>query len=168
MNENLTATRRGGAARLPVLILATGFGLGLSPVASGTVGSLLGVLLALGLYRLPGLGWQVGAAVLLALAAVPLCEYAERFLGRKDDGRIVADEYLTFPICILGLPPEPWLLACAFVVNRVFDIAKPPPANRLQACHGGFGIVVDDVIACLYALAVNHAVWWWARRFLLE
>ena len=119
-----------------VLTLATGFGLGLSPVASGTTGSFLGVaiVVAMGMAGLATV-WQAALAAVLALAAVPLCGAAEKILGRKDDGRICADEYLTFPICMLGLPwmIHPWLLAVAFVTNRVLDIVKPPPAARTTA-----------------------------------
>ena len=86
-----------------VLALATGFGLGYAPVASGTIGSLPGVVLAVGLAYLP-LWIQVAAAVLLASLAIPICTAAERHFGHKDDGRIVADEYMTFPLCVIGLP----------------------------------------------------------------
>ena len=149
--------------RLAVL-LATGFGLGLSPVASGTVGCLLGVGIAAVLLPLSLLA-QIGLAVVLTLAAIPICDVAEKHFGKKDDGRIVADEYLTFPICVLGLPwvDHPWLLAVAFVVNRVLDILKPAPARQAQALKGGLGIVMDDAISSLYALAINHAVWLIAR-----
>lgn len=149
----------------PAVWLATGFGLGLSPVASGTVGTLLGVPLAFALAHL-SLGAQAAAAAALAVVALPICGAGERFYGTKDDGRIVADEYLTFPLCVLGLPwlAHPWLLGAAFVVNRALDIVKPPPARQAQALPGGYGIVADDILSSLYALAVNHAIWWAAQR----
>ncbi len=160
-----------GPGRAIVLALATGFGLGLAPVASGTFGTLLGLplvvaLRSLGRYLDWGLAGAIGAAIVLAALAIPICHVAERHFGKKDDGRIVADEYLTFPLCVLGLPwPEhPWLLAVAFLAHRVFDIAKPPPAYQIQRIGGGPGIVLDDVIASLYALAFNHAVWQIVRR----
>jgi phosphatidylglycerophosphatase A len=144
------------------LPLATGFGLGYSPVASGTAGALPGVLITwvLWTWSRQTLPVQIAAAGLLALCAIPVCDIAERVFGKKDDGRIVADEYLTFPICMLGLPCEPWVLAIAFVSNRCFDILKPFPARRLQALTGGLGIVIDDVFATLYSLAFNHAAYW--------
>lgn len=144
-----------------VLALATGFGLGFCPVASGTAGALPGVLLlaALGpLWRGPAL-WQAGAAAVLALIAIPICGVAERHFGRKDDRRIVADEYLTFPICMIGLPLVPWMLAAAFLASRALDVLKPFPARRLQALPGGLGIVADDVASNLYCLALNHLVY---------
>ncbi len=152
-----------------VVGLATGFGLGYSPIASGTVGSLPGVLIVV---LVGWLGWswplQALAAAVMTLAAVPICGHAEDRFGRKDDGRIVADEYLTYLICMIGIPwqAHPWFLAVAFVVNRIMDIAKPPPARQAQGLAGGIGIVLDDVLACFYALAVNHALWWGLVRMM--
>ncbi len=137
--------------------LATGFGLGLSPFASGTVGSLLGPPIVWALSRLDSLVLQIFVAATLALLAIPVCDVAEKHLGKKDDGRIVADEFLTFPLCMLGLPLSPWwVLPMCFITNRFFDILKLPPAHQLQRVKGGMGIVLDDVFASLYALATNH------------
>ena len=158
------------------LAVATGFGLGRAPVASGTFGALLGLPLALGftvLYR--HLYWQIGLCVALSLLAVPVCDAAERFFGEKDDGRIVADEYLTLPICVIGLPIVRMmrggqvmqgliLLGTAFVLSRVCDILKPTPARQLQRVKGGLGIVLDDVFASFYALILTYG----ARDFVLE
>jgi len=148
------------------LLSATGFGLGLSSVASGTTGALLGIALAAALC---GLSWplQAAGAALLAAAAVPVCDRAERLLGVKDDRRIVADEYLTFPICTIGLPwpGRPGWLLVAFVVSRVLDVIKPPPAWQAQRLRGGLGVVADDVLSSLYALALNHALYWAFEHF---
>jgi phosphatidylglycerophosphatase A len=140
--------------------LAIGFGLGLSPVAPGTVGTLLGVAIVV-LWRtvMPGIGVEIGLAILLSLAAVPICGQTERYFGKKDDGRIVADEYMTFPICMLGLPVQGWVLAVAFLTNRVCDILKPPPAYQAQRLPGGWGVVTDDVVASLMSLGLNHAIY---------
>ena len=144
-------------------VIATGFGLGYSPVASGTVGSLWGVLIVWGIAA-SGMRWEWHAAlcVALSLLCIPVCDVAEKVLGKKDDGRIVADEYLTFPICMIGLPwmHHLWLLPVGFVVCRVMDIVKPFPAHRLQRLKGGLGITVDDIFASLYALAINWGIWW--------
>ena len=148
------------------VFVATGFGLGLAaPVAPGTVGSLPGVVLALWLTQ-QHLPLQILAGLGLTLLAVPLCDVAERVLGKKDDGRICADEWMLFPICVIGLPllQHLWLIPLCFVVARVCDIIKPPPARQLQELHGGVGIVIDDFFASLYALAINHAVFWAVMR----
>jgi phosphatidylglycerophosphatase A len=149
---------------------ATGFGLGLvAPVAPGTVGSLPGVPLALWVTQQP-LPLQVLACLGLALLAVPLCDVAEKVLGKKDDGRICADEWMLFPVSVIGLPltQHLWLLPVCFVTARVCDIVKPPPARRLQAVRGGLGIVIDDLFASLYALALNHALYQGVRLLLAQ
>lgn len=149
--------RKKSMRKLAVLV-ATGFGLGYSPVASGTVGTLLGVVFVVVRGDQCAIPLQILSAVLLAGAAIPICGAAEKVFGNKDDGRIVADEFLTFPICVIGLPwqAHPWLLAVAFVAHRVFDIVKPTPARQSQALRGGLGIVADDVIASIYALLFTH------------
>jgi len=137
--------------------LATGFGAGLSPVMPGTVGTLWGLPLAWAVMQLPSLTLQIAACAVLTLLAVPVCAAAEKQLGKgKDPGCIVADEYCTLPICYLGLPFTPWVVLSGFVLHRIFDIIKPPPVRQLQSLKGGFGIVIDDVFAALFALACNQ------------
>jgi phosphatidylglycerophosphatase A len=144
--------------RLRKLIVwtATGFGLGCSPFAPGTAGCLLGVPLAWLSNSTFGVPGQIALAVALSVLAVPICDLAERSFARKDDHRIVADEFLTFPISMIGLPLTPWVVGMAFVSNRCFDILKLPPARGLQRLPGGLGITIDDVFAALYSLACNH------------
>ena len=149
------------------LFVATGFGLGLfAPVAPGTVGSLPGVALAYALALLPP--WaQIPLCLALTLAAIPVCDSAERTLGTKDDGRIVADEWMLYPISLVGLPLLDlpwWSMLVFFAVIRLNDIVKLPPARRLQSLPGGRGIVIDDFIANLYSLAVNWAIYWFCFR----
>lgn len=141
-----------------LLAVATGFGLGYSPLASGTAGALLGLPL---MYILSGiwsgpLFWQIFWSALLALAALPSCSHAEKHFQTKDDRRIVADEYLTFPIGLIGLPLTIPVLAMAFITNRAMDILKPFPAASAQRLPGGYGIVADDAISAVYSLALNH------------
>jgi len=137
--------------------LAVGFGTGWSPVMPGTVGTLVGVPLAWGLMQIPGAGMQAIVCAALTLLAIPICGLAEKIIGGKDPGCIVADEYLTLPITVIGLS-SPWALLSGFVLHRIFDITKPPPIKQLQHIHGGFGIVVDDFLAALIALGLNHAL----------
>lgn len=147
---------------------ATGFGIGLvSPIAPGTTGSLPGVLLALWVTQ-QHLPLQILVCIGMTFLAIPICDVAENVLGKKDDGRICADEWMLFPICTIGLPlvQHLWLIPLCFVVARVCDIIKPPPARALQELHGGIGIVIDDCVASLYALAINHACCWSTLFFL--
>ena len=145
-----------------VLFLATGCGIGLFvPFAPGTFGSLPGVALAWWMASwTPSM--QALVALMLAAAAIPVCSIAEKMLGVKDDGRITADEWMLYPIAVLGLPLQTlpfWALAVFFAVVRLVDIVKPPPARQLQAFHGGFGIVIDDFFANLYSLAINWTIY---------
>ncbi|MCO5068426.1 MAG: phosphatidylglycerophosphatase A [Kiritimatiellae bacterium] len=150
--------------------IGSGFGLGYSPFAPGTVGCLLGLPLAWWIntcFDVPG---QIVAAIVCTLIAVPLSQAVEDVTQRKDPKPCVADEYLTFPICMIGLPvwdhPHGLLvMGFAFLTNRFFDIMKFWPANGLQRLKGGVGIVIDDVFAALYALAVNHGAYWAARHY---
>jgi phosphatidylglycerophosphatase A len=139
------------------VVLATGFGLGLSPIASGTFGALLGIPLTYVIFSATG-DWIIQLVIALGLVAlsIPICDKAEKALGgKKDDGRIVADEYLTIPLTLIGLPMHPVMLLVAFLSHRVLDIIKPPPARGLQRLPGGLGITIDDAISSTYALGLN-------------
>jgi len=148
------------------LFIATGVGTGYSPWASGTVGTLPGVAIALLLLPL-SLPAQILIVLALIVGSVPICDRAENIFGTKDDGRIVADEMVTFPLCMLGLTSAPlWMWAVAFLNHRVLDILKPPPARQIQELKGGLGIVADDVISSLYALGLNHLIFWSISHFI--
>lgn len=137
--------------------VAVGFGTGWSPIMPGTVGTLVGLPLAWGIMLLDESGWvlQSVLCLVMTLIAIPICGVAEKMIGGKDPGCIVADEYLTLPITVIGLT-SPWALLSGFVLHRIFDITKPPPIKQIQHIHGGFGIVVDDFLAALIALGLNH------------
>ena len=87
-------------------------------------------------------------------------------LKKKDDGRNSADEWLLYPIATIGLPltEAPWLIPLSFVVIRVLDVIKLPPARQLQYLPRGWGIVADDFVSQLYALAANWALFLWLFR----
>lgn len=145
-----------------MLALATGMGLGFSPLAPGTVGSVWGILVVVLIYPRLALTGQLLLAIMLTAFALPICDVAEKHFGRKDPPCVVADEYLTFPLCMIGLPvtwSAWWVLPMAFLSNRLFDIVKLPPAHQLQRMPGGLGVVLDDVVAALYSLAANHFVY---------
>ena len=143
------------------LFVASGLGLGLvAPFAPGTFGSLPGVALAFATTRLP-LALQIAACTALVLLAIPVCGAAERALGIKDDGRIAADEWMLFPVAVVGIPLAElpwWATAAFFCVVRFVDIVKPWPCRGLQVLPGGRGVVADDFFANLYSLAVNWAI----------
>ncbi|MDT8439535.1 MAG: phosphatidylglycerophosphatase A [Wenzhouxiangellaceae bacterium] len=142
------------ALATPSGFLAFGLGSGLSPVAPGTAGTLAGMLLALPLIGLPT-GAAVAVALLVFVAGVPICNRASRALGVHDHGGIVIDEIAAIWLVLALMPADwRWWLA-AFVLFRVFDVLKPWPIGWLdRRVHGGLGIMLDDLVAALFALAL--------------
>ena len=136
-------------------IVSCGF-LGLSPVAPGTAGTLGGVLLAWLLARSDHfLLWSLFACAVLYVVGRSLGAWAESYAGKKDPGIFVLDEVIGFLVtCLWTSGPSLLALALAFFVFRFFDVVKPPPARRLERLGGGDGILLDDVAAGLYGLAV--------------
>ena len=135
----------------PVHILAFGFGTGLAPVAPGTVGSLVGVLLAWLTLDL-GLITQIGVTAFLVVFGVWVCGESARRLGIHDHGGIVWDEIAGMYIVLLVAPTTLWAWILAFGLFRAFDIVKPWPIRDLDhRIHGGVGIMLDDLVAALYA-----------------
>lgn len=142
--------------RNPLHLLSLGFGSGLSPVAPGTCGTLLAIPPYLLLASLP-LPWYLLAIVLGFGVGVFLCGYTSAALGVHDHGGIVWDEFVGFWITMIAVPATwQWILA-GFVLFRIFDIVKPWPVKIAdKKVKGGFGIMLDDVLAGVYALACLH------------
>ncbi|WP_298718969.1 phosphatidylglycerophosphatase A [uncultured Oceanisphaera sp.] len=137
----------------PLHLLALGFGTGLSPVMPGTMGTLAAIPLYLLIQGLSPL-WYLLILVLGFVAGIWICNAATRAIGRHDHGAIVWDEIIGFGITMFAAPAGAvWILA-GFVLFRFFDIVKPWPIRWFdRRIHGGFGIMFDDVIAGLFALA---------------
>ena len=150
-------------------LIGLGFGAGLSPIAPGTVGSLAAVVI----YYLVSLATGGVAPYILAaliLLGAPLGIWATGLLATEDEpdpGKAVWDEFVGMWITCLFAAPEPVWLAIAFVSFRIFDIVKPWPARRLEALHGGLGIMADDVAAGVYGgIVVVILQLIWASQFL--
>ena len=142
------------ALREPVHLLALGFGSGLAPVAPGTFGSLVGVALALLVLQA---GWWVAlaAAAIASIAGVWICGESARRLGVHDHPAIVWDEVAGMMLVMLAAPATWWGAAMAFVLFRVFDVWKPWPIREVDhGMRGGAGIMLDDILAALWAVAV--------------
>ncbi len=136
--------------RDPLLWLAFGLGTGLAPRAPGTAGTLLGVVLQLGLLWLPQLAYY-SMVMLTILAGIGLCGYAARRLGVHDHPGIVWDEVAGFVLAMCFAPPGWQFLLAGFVLFRVFDIVKPWPIRWIdQRVQGGLGIMLDDLLAGLF------------------
>lgn len=133
------------------------FGVGRLPGAPGTWGSLAALILFYPLARHP---WFL-AVLTLALSAIsiPACTVAEEELGEKDPSCVVVDEVVGMGVSMSFLPQAqlPYYALAAFVLFRLFDIWKPFPWRGLQHLPGGWGIVVDDLGAGLYANLILQA-----------
>jgi phosphatidylglycerophosphatase A len=138
--------RPNGFARL----IATGLGSGYSPVAPGTAGSAVGLLLYWPLARLP-IAAQVAITVGVLFAGVAAASHLARRLGIEDPGVVVIDEVVGMWVTLLFLPLTPLTAAVGFVAFRVMDVFKPYPARQLENLHGGWGIMADDLMAGIYA-----------------
>ncbi len=136
-----------------ITFLATGFGAGLAPVAPGTAGTLVGVLICLLCLPLPWTLRLVFVFVLFMLS-IYIGEQAEKIYQKKDDQRIVIDEIVGLQITMLPIAINILNLCAAFALFRVFDIWKPFPIKNLQKLPGGWGVVIDDVAAGIYAAIV--------------
>ncbi|HET9764679.1 MAG TPA: phosphatidylglycerophosphatase A [Casimicrobiaceae bacterium] len=143
----------------PAHFIALGFGAGLSPVAPGTVGTLVALPIAAALRAFAGdIAFTIAIAVALALG-VWAADRTGRDLGLADHSAIVCDEIAAFLLVLFLVGADPLRQALAFVLFRVFDILKPPPASFIdRAWHHGFGVMADDIVAAFYTLVV-FALW---------
>jgi len=133
-------------------VLASAFGAGYSPVASGTVGSFVTVV---AIWLLPLTPLRIAVAlVIVVLVGIWAGSRVERVLGKKDPGVIVVDEVAGMLLSVVLLPRTIPVLITAFLLFRLFDIWKPFPARESQALTGGMGVMVDDLIAGVYALVL--------------
>jgi len=138
--------------------LAFGFGSGLSPFAPGTMGTLVAIPFIFALKSLGTFGfWMV--LVLLFFLGISLCGRVSSKLGVHDHGGIVWDEMVGYWLAAAFVPLQwPWLLA-AFLLFRFFDIFKPWPIRQIdKKVSGGFGIMVDDIVAALFTIVILAVV----------
>jgi phosphatidylglycerophosphatase A len=142
------------------ILLATWFGSGYAPVASGTVATAAAIPLQLALalllpgpWRLPG---QIAAIVLLSLAGIYAAGVLERRLGRHDPSEAVIDEVAGYLVTMFLVPPTILTVACGFLLFRIFDIVKPWPAGPAERLGGGLGIMADDLMCGVYACLLLH------------
>ncbi|MEJ2040030.1 MAG: phosphatidylglycerophosphatase A [Desulfosarcinaceae bacterium] len=146
------ANYRHGAMNLKrhaVMFLATGGYTGRIPFAPGSFGSLVGIPLVYVLAQLP-LAMAAITTVLLIAGAIWVAHEGEKALKVHDPGCIVIDEIVGMCVALLGLPFTIPYCVAGYVLFRIFDIVKPPPARQAdQKLNGGLGIVMDDVIAGL-------------------
>ena len=144
----------------PVHIFSAGFGTGLSPVAPGTVGTLFAIPVYLILASF-GTGVYASFAVLLFLAGCYTCKQTAQALGKHDHPVIVIDEIVGYLLTMLFVPVAWYWVLAGFLLFRVFDILKPWPVSLAdRQITGGFGIMVDDLLAAVYSALCLHGLIW--------
>ena len=141
--------------------IATFFNVGRIPLAPGTWASMItaGIFYLLVPYiQIPMTG--ILSLIIITLLGIPAATAAEARFNRKDPGECVIDEVAGQLLCLIFIPHSwPYYLS-AFLVFRIFDILKPFPIRRVEKISGGLGIMLDDLIAGIYTLAVIRIFIW--------
>lgn len=142
----------------PLHFLSFGFGSGYMPVAPGTFGTLAAIPVFVLLSQLSTLNYVIILTVML-IAGIYLCGYTSRALGVHDHKAIVWDEVVGYLLTMLMVSPSLLNICLGFILFRLFDIWKPWPINLLDRnVHGGLGIMLDDVLAGIFAAIVLQLV----------
>jgi phosphatidylglycerophosphatase A len=149
----------------PASLIATWFGTGLAPIASGTWGSLATLPLGWVLGAYFGIGGLAAGAVVVTVAGIWASSVIVERGRVRDPGLIVIDEVAGMLITLIGAPSTWWGYLLAFLLFRAADIVKPFPANWCDAhVHGGLGVMLDDLVAGVYAAAAT----WLISEYLLR
>jgi phosphatidylglycerophosphatase A len=136
--------------RLAVFLATAGYA-GYFPIAPGTVGSAIGLLVYGLVWWTQSVAVEVSLIVILFAVGVWAGTSAERYFGGIDPGPIVLDEVVGMLITLAFIPVGWTAIVAGFVLFRIFDVLKPFPAARLEKLHGGLGVMADDAVAALYA-----------------
>ena len=141
-----------------VILCATWGGTGFSPIASGTVGTLGAIPFYLALVRL-SLPIYLLSTLAFTLFACWASGHAEEIFAEKDSGKIVIDEVAGYLVTMIAVPLSWQGVVAGFFLFRLFDIVKPQPARWFdRSLKNGYGVVLDDIAAGLYACAATHLV----------
>ncbi len=145
--------------RLAVFLATVGY-LGYFPVAPGTVGSAAGLVVYLLVWWTQAAAVEVGLILLVFAVGVWAGTTAERYFGGIDPGPVIIDEVLGMLVTLAFIPVGLSGAIAGFLLFRIFDVAKPYPAGRLERLHGGLGVMADDAMAAVYANLSLRAVIW--------
>lgn len=137
----------------PIQFLALGFGSGLAPKAPGTFGTLAAIPLYLLMSGLSPLVYGL-ITLFFGVVGIYICGYCAKAVNVHDHPAIVWDEVVGYLITMFMVPVSMTNIVLGFMLFRVFDIVKPWPISLLdKKVKGGFGIMIDDVVAGFMALA---------------
>ncbi len=140
-----------------IIFIAQGAYAGRFPVAPGTAGTLIGVLIYLWMRTISPAAY-LAICFIVIMIGIWVADRAESLLGRKDSPSIVIDEIVGYLVAMFMVPRSWEFIFTGFLLFRVFDIIKPYPLKRLQNIHGGIGVMADDIGAGVYTNLVLEAV----------
>ena len=135
-----------------ITIISTGLYLGKMPFMPGTFGSLLAIPLGYLFTFIPSLKVKITIVIISILIGIYTSDRYAKLIGKDDPGEIVVDEYLALLIFYIIFPFKPIYIIAGFILFRIYDITKPFPIKHFEALHGGVGIMLDDIIAVVYAI----------------
>jgi phosphatidylglycerophosphatase A len=151
-----------GLARFVATAAYTGY----APVAPGTVGSLVGLILLAAVRQIDTLWLEPAVLVVVIMVGTWAADHVEADEGREDPGIVVVDEVAGMLLTMLFLPLTWWAGIVGFLAFRGFDIVKPFPAGRAERLPGGIGVMTDDLVAGVYAaIVVRLSLWGLALWF---
>ena len=142
------------------LFLATAGYAGYFPIAPGTAGSAVGLVLLVAIRLLGSPGLELGILVVTVAVGIWASGVGERHAAREDPGLVVIDEVAGMLLTMLWVPLTWATAVVGFLAFRLFDIVKPFPARDAERLHGGLGIMADDLIAAVYAMVVVRLFVW--------
>jgi phosphatidylglycerophosphatase A len=140
-----------------ILLFASGFGAGFSPVVPGTMGTLAAIPIYYFISSISSPLYEVTLVTFFFFSSW-IAGQAEQYWKEKDDRRIVIDEIMGFLVTMLWAPRTPFSIVAGFVLFRFFDILKPFPVHRVEQVKAGYGVVLDDVLAGIYSNILLHLV----------
>jgi len=142
----------------PINFLALGFGSGLSPKAPGTMGTLASIPIYLAIANLE-IQYYIAVCFVVSAVGIAICGYTAKFLNTHDHPGIVWDEFAGFFIAMIAVTASWTNILLGFVLFRIFDIFKPWPISWLdRRVSGGLGIMLDDIVAGIFALGSIHLI----------
>ena len=148
--------------RHPAHVIALGFGSGLAPVAPGTAGTLVAFPIHWVLASYLSEPVHAIAIAMMFIIGVWASDVAGRAMGISDHSGMVCDEIVAMLIILMVVPTGLLWWGAAFLLFRIFDVLKPPPIRYIdQTIKGGFGVMLDDILAAFYALLVLAVIQRW-------
>lgn len=137
--------------------IATFFYVGLIPIAPGTFGTLAAIPLFWLISGFPIYLYFL-ITIVLTLIFIWASTVTEEIYNERDPGKIVADEVSGYLVTMILVPPTAVNMALGFILFRLFDILKPPPVRKFEKLPRGWGVVIDDVAAGVYACVCMHLI----------